>query len=51
MKKLLKTKKLEAKTETVRNLTDKQLENVAGGLTTPGASVTISQPRCVVLVA
>ena len=32
MKKLLKTtKKLEVKTETVRNLTDKQLEHVAGG--------------------
>lgn len=33
MKKLLKTKKLQVKTETVRTLTDKQLDNVAGGLT------------------
>lgn len=31
MKKLLKTKKLEVKTETVRTLTNKQLEHVAGG--------------------
>ena len=31
MKKQLKTKKLELKTETVRNLTEKQLDGVVGG--------------------
>ena len=32
MKKQLKTKKLEVKTQTIRHLTEKQLDNVAGGL-------------------
>ena len=31
MKKQLKTKKLEVKTETLRKLTDKQLDGVVGG--------------------
>ena len=48
MKKLLKTKKLEVKTETVRTLTDKQVDHVAGGLTVPVQSAN-SEPRCNVL--
>ena len=47
MKKQLKTKKLEVKTETVRNLTDKQLEHVAGGATSVvTASQTNDTARC-----
>ena len=46
MKKQLKTKKLEVKTETVRNLTDKQLDNVVGGASVVAPSQTNMTARC-----
>jgi len=49
MKKLLKTtKKLEVKTETVRNLTDTQLEHVAGGIIV-GVTSNYNTAKCDIL--